>query len=546
MKLFQILRFDEPVLLKRLLIYGAGSAVTNVTTVVSLISGSRALIDNRDPTSDFAIFCVSVILAYHCSRKFIASFVHAAFDRMAELRVICLKRVAIGSYGELQRLIERNLTAVGINELDIIGALLPNIARAVEMSLMAIIAYAYFWYISPPGALIFLGAGLLISLWYLHQMETMRALIAKASDQERNYNDLYQQIVSGNDEIKLGKANRDAVLASGYDLVRKWDGIRRNHGIRFGELFSSINTFTIMFSAMVIFVFPRLDLIGGEDLPSTLPFLLLMIRPMAIFLNTIPDFAAAEVAAVIIVEAIERLPQPEFTPAETGYAAPNFLSITLRDVVYSYSAQNGHFQRQFCLGPLDLSIAPGTAIGIFGANGSGKSTLMRLIPMLLSPQSGSILLDGREIDQSRLEAFRDLFGAIYQDTVIPPRLPASPDFDHALFRDMLDFFEITHLVEVGQDSTLRYRLSKGQKKRLTLAIALGARRQILLLDEWTADQDARFRERFRNEIFAKFRELNKTIIFVSHDTHVEDLCDTSIYLEGGRISRVLHRTGAYA
>ncbi|MEI8393903.1 MAG: ATP-binding cassette domain-containing protein [Rhodospirillaceae bacterium] len=546
MKLIELLRFNEPALWRRLTIYGGMSAVANVTAVVSLISGSQALVDNRDPTMEFSFFCVSVILAFHCSRKFIATFVNAAFDRMAELRCETLKQMAIGSYAEIQGLIEQNLTSIGITELDIVGALLPNIARAVEMALMAVVAYAYFWYISPPAAAVFFGSGLLITLWYLHQMTVNRTLIGKATERERYYVDLYNRIIYGNDEIKLGKANRDSVLQSGYDLVHDWDVIRRDHGIRYGDLFSSINTFTIMFSALVIFVFPRLDLIGADDLPTTLPFLLLMIRPMAIFLNTIPEFAAAEVAAITILEARQRQPPPEFLPAETGYAAPRFNSITLRNIAYTYSARDDNGQQQFHVGPFDLTIRPGSTIGMFGANGSGKSTLMRLIPLLLRPDSGEILLDGREISRDRLESYRDLFVAIYQDPYIPHKLPGSPDFDLRLFREMLEFFEIAHLVQVRVDSALRYRLSKGQKKRLSLAIALAEQRQILLLDEWTADQDARFRERFRNEIFAKFRELNKTIMFVSHDARVEDLCDTSIYLENGRISRILHRTGVNA
>ncbi len=546
MKLFTLIGFDNPILVRRLLTYGMISAVTNVTTVLSLISGSRALIDDRDPTTDFGIFCVSVMLAYHCSRKFIAGFVNTAFDRMAELRYTCLNGMAIGAYGTVQKLIEGNLTRVGINELDIISALLPNISRSIEMSLMAIIAYAYFCYISPPAAAVFLGAALLISIWYLKQMGKTREMITKATTQEKAYSDLYQQIVTGNDEIKLGKDNRDFALKLGDGYIRCWDTIRRGHGIQFGELFSSINTFTIMFSAVVIFVFPRLGLIGADDLPSTLPFLLLMIRPMAIFLNSIPDFATAEVAAITILEALERMPEPEFAPSETGYAPPNFSSITLRNAVYTYAVQGGASQGAFSVGPVDLTIRPGASIGIFGPNGSGKSTLLRLIPLLLAPQSGNVLLDGREISPDRLESYRDIFAAIYQDPFIPAHLPGGPGFDLALFREMLEFLEINHLVDVGPDLALRYRLSKGQKKRLILAIALGAQRQVLLLDEWTADQDARFRERFRNEIFSKFRELKKTIIFVSHDSHANDMCDTSIFFENGRVTQVFHRTGAYA
>ena len=414
------------------------------------------------------------------------------------------------------------------------------------MSLMAVIAYAYFWYISPEAAMVFLGAALLISIWYLQQMGLTRAMIAEATEREQAYNVLYQQIIAGNDEIKLGKANRDSVLSSGHANIRSWDELRRNHGIKFGELFSTINLFTILFSAVVIFVFPRLGLIGADDLPSTLPFLLLMIRPMAIFLNTIPDFAAAEDAAITIQSAIDRIPELEFSPSDSGVAPPSFSSIILQNVIYTYGTQSRDAQIAFRVGPVDLIIRPGASIGIFGPNGSGKSTLMRLIPLLLKPQAGSILLDGHEVGAERLESYRDLFAAIYQDPYIPSHLPTGKEFDLSLFREMLSFFEIDHLVDIGPGLSLRYRLSKGQKKRLIMAIALGAQRQILLLDEWTADQDARFRERFRNEIFLKFRELKKTIIFVSHDTQASDMCDTTIYFEHGRITQVSHRTGAYA
>ena len=105
MKLIAILGLDNPALMRQLMTYGLISAITNVTTVISLISGSRALIDDRDPTSDFVVFCLSVLIAYHCSRKFIAIFINTAFDRMAEHRHTCLNGVAIGSYETVQRLI---------------------------------------------------------------------------------------------------------------------------------------------------------------------------------------------------------------------------------------------------------------------------------------------------------------------------------------------------------------------------------------------------------------------------------------------------------
>lgn len=79
-------------------------------------------------------------------------------------------------------------------------------------------------------------------------------------------------------------------------------------------------------------------------------------------------------------------------------------------------------------------------------------------------------------------------------------------------------------------------LSKGQRRRVALAVAVAEGRPVVILDEWTSDQDAEFRTRFTNEIIGKLRALGRTVIFVSHDGDVSSVCDVTIRMTNGRMT----------
>ncbi len=305
--------------------------------------------------------------------------------------------------------------------------------------------------------------------------------------------------------------------------VARWEDLKRRHGRNLGELVSWIATIVIGFSAVFVFIFPRMGAISVAELPLVTSVILFLARPLSKFLNAVPDYIAAEDAAAQLTALLATMPAAEYQPSKLARAPRRFASIELRGVRFAYRA--GMRPEPFVIGPIDMTIPAGSVVGIVGANGSGKSTLLRVIPLLFRPDEGQVLLDGQAVESDRLEAYRDLFCAVFQDHHLFTRLPRGPTFDAELFREMLAYLKIDQLVPETGDGLLNRDLSKGQRRRVALAVAVAEGRPIIILDEWTSDQDAEFRTRFTNEIIGKLRSLGRTVIFVSHDGNAPSVCD---------------------
>jgi putative ATP-binding cassette transporter len=85
---------------------------------------------------------------------------------------------------------------------------------------------------------------------------------------------------------------------------------------------------------------------------------------------------------------------------------------------------------------------------------------------------------------------------------------------------------------------LNLKLSKGQKKRVALLLALAEERDIILLDEWAADQDPHFRREFYQVLLPLMQEMGKTIFAISHDDHYFIHADRLLEMRDGKLSEL--------
>ena len=198
--------------------------------------------------------------------------------------------------------------------------------------------------------------------------------------------------------------------------------------------------------------------------------------------------------------------------------ATSGLAVSLRGVTKAYD--NG----VMALGPLDLDVSKGEFVALLGPSGCGKSTALRLIAGLAAPTSGMVEVSHHE-GETQLGPRPGLrIGFVFQEPTLMPwtsvrenvRLPlklahapaAESDvrIDEALARVGLTEFA---------DSYPR-QLSGGMKMRVSLARALVTDPDILLMDEPFAALDEITRFRLNNDLLALWRNLSKTVIFVTH------------------------------
>lgn len=210
-----------------------------------------------------------------------------------------------------------------------------------------------------------------------------------------------------------------------------------------------------------------------------------------------------------------------------------FKRITFKDVVYHYRDQDG--QVVFTIGPVNLECESGRIYLIQGGNGSGKSSMMKLLTGLYTPESGQILLDGQRAFES---TYRSLFSTVFTDFHLFEKLYGANTDDLAKADFLLDKLQMRHKVHVSNGAFSTQDLSTGQRKRLALVAACLEDRPILVLDEWTADQDPEFRLIFFTEILPWLRDQGHTIFAVTHDDQYFKWADVNIRVESGNIRDV--------
>ncbi|MCB9528823.1 MAG: ATP-binding cassette domain-containing protein [Myxococcales bacterium] len=221
-------------------------------------------------------------------------------------------------------------------------------------------------------------------------------------------------------------------------------------------------------------------------------------------------------------------------PTPSRPASPaTFGELALDGVTFSWPSTPS--RRGFLVGPIDFTLAPGEVVFITGQNGSGKSTFVKLLCGLYARDGGVMRVDGVEQPQDPGPAWRERFAAVFAEFVLFERLHGFDDVDPARVSALLAEMELDGKVRFADGRFDTLALSTGQRKRLALVVALLHDRPVYVFDEWAADQDPHFRERFYRQIVPALRARGKAVVAVTHDDDAFDACDRRIHFIDGEV-----------
>jgi ABC-2 type transport system ATP-binding protein len=202
----------------------------------------------------------------------------------------------------------------------------------------------------------------------------------------------------------------------------------------------------------------------------------------------------------------------------------------------TYGRRFGHRTR--ALRDVDLAIPAGSITALVGPNGAGKSTLIRGFVGFERPTSGRMTVMGVDPWRDRGRAIKHVGyvpqnESLYRSLTVAQHLDMAaslrPRFDLAIARRRLDELEIPEDRRAGE-------LSGGQQAQVGLALALGTRAEVLLLDEPLAALDPLARREFLGVLVDAVRADGSTALLSSHViTDIEAVCDRLVVLGGGRI-----------
>jgi putative ABC transport system ATP-binding protein len=201
--------------------------------------------------------------------------------------------------------------------------------------------------------------------------------------------------------------------------------------------------------------------------------------------------------------------------------------------------------RVHILKDIDLNIGSGEAIGLIGPSGSGKSTLLMVMAGLERPDTGSVVVAGKDLgrlDEDDLARFRGRnVGIVFQSFHLIPTMTALENVAVPLeMAGVADANEraARELAKVGLSERIAHypaELSGGEQQRVALARALAPNPAILVADEPTGNLDETTGSQIIDLLFAGHRERGTTLILVTHDTALAGRCERVVRLRSGRI-----------
>lgn len=198
------------------------------------------------------------------------------------------------------------------------------------------------------------------------------------------------------------------------------------------------------------------------------------------------------------------------------------------------------------LNNVSLSIEEGDFIAIMGPSGSGKSTLLNMVGSLDVPTKGCLYIDGTNIgslsDDQLTELRRDTIGFIFQQFNLIPLLTVRENVEYPYilkYRKKDTEGRCDELIRyMGLSESLSHHkpneLSGGQQQRVAIARALVNDPKILLCDEPTGNLDSKTGTQVM-ELLKSLNEQGKTIIMVTHDTHIAEYAKRIITIADGEI-----------
>ncbi|MFE8703287.1 ABC transporter ATP-binding protein [Cytobacillus sp. FJAT-54145] len=202
--------------------------------------------------------------------------------------------------------------------------------------------------------------------------------------------------------------------------------------------------------------------------------------------------------------------------------------ITIENVSKKYGSE-------YTIKDISIRLEKGKIYGLLGPNGSGKSTTLKLIAGLVHPTTGKVFVDGRQVsrriasDVAYLTELDMFYASFTVQNTIDFSASQFSDFDVNKAEELLKFMELSPNKKVRT-------LSKGNRGRLKLVIALARKTPVLLLDEPFSGLDPMVRESIVRGLLNYIDFENQTVVIATHEIdEIESLLDEVMIIQNGRI-----------
>jgi len=481
---------------------------------------------------------IVAFLVFYQGNKMALLRANTVIERLLKhLRLSVIDKLRRSELLTVERLGRGNLYTLVSQESNHLSVTFPLIVEGIQQGFLLCILLVYLAYLSPAALLTLLTGVFFGYIAYRLIDREFRETMLMIQDRQGEMLDAIGDIIHGAKELRLNQKKSDDVFA----LYRKMSRSAENLLIIWGEnwaslvLLSSIVTYAML--GVVGFAFP--GLLPGFDsvIFQVIPVMLFCLGAASKLIVRTPMFVRADVGLRSILDIDRQLSAAGgISPQEARQGAAyfeDFQALAFSGLSFSYRDTDD--AAVFTAGPLDLTVRRGETVFLVGGNGSGKSTVLRLITGLFPAESGRILVDDTPVVGRAMAGYRELFTAIFVDFHLFEQLYGLEHVDPNRVNRMIEEMGLGGKVQYDDGRFTQLVLSTGQRKRLALVVALLEDRPVYVFDEWSAEQDAQFREYFYRRVLPDLKARGKTVIAVTHDERYWHVADRVVKMDLGRV-----------
>ncbi len=537
MRVIQLLLRESPEAWKRVLIV-AGIAGVGNAAILGLInrSASRATSDSNLLNLGLLGLFAMCMLAFFMGKRYAFIQVSVIVENTVSDRLIRvsnkirhseLELVENLGHGELFTRLCQDTAQISQSGLILVDA--------AQESLVLLFCLCYLAVLSFPAFAVTLGViAIGVSVYFRHA-ERLQELLHRLKEKESRVVDALGHMIDGFKEIRLNRKKSNAVFSEFTELSEAVRSLKVDTQAIFlvDIMLSDVVFYSLL--AIVVFLLPRFNHTTGSAVLMTTAAILFIMGPLQLVVQAAPVFQRAEAAVAdlaVLEEKLDRAGASGEGPADGRWRG--FETISIDSVVFAYAERNG-VNGAFSVGPLSTQIRRGETIFIVGGNGSGKTTALKLLTGLYFPHSGAILVDRELLTRGNVQNYRELFSTVFAQFHLFDRLYGVEDVDPRSVEAILDEMELAGKTRFEGGRFTDLNLSTGQRKRLALAVTLLENKEILVFDEWAADQDQHFRRYFYEVVLKRLKREGRTVIAVTHDERFWKHADRVIKMDYGAI-----------
>ncbi len=522
MSFFQLVRTERRGSLRKLLVMSTLGGISSAAILAAINAGAQAADEGKKASIwALALFVVALYL-FIKTQVYVTTTITGEIEAVIHrLRVRLMNQIRHSELLAVDRIGRSRIISAITGDTAILTQASNTLCYSVQAPILVVFVAIYVAYLSfsafAVSAVIVTIAGTIFH-FRSRRLTEQRATAIK---HERQLFDRLADFLDGFREVRLHAGRSDDLFDDAVEVSRAAANIKISTQAETFKLIASAQSYMYLCLAAVVFIVPTFsETLSSGAITKTNTALLFVIGACFGLVQSIPVLLNANSAADRLAKLEADFRVTISTEAVPAKVPKRFDKIEMRNVVFRYSDDSS--DTTFKIGPLDFTLRSGELVFVTGGNGSGKSTFLLLLAGLYPPDSGEITLDDVRVDDSTRDEYRALISGIFFDYHLFRRLYGIHDPDPTEVDRLLHQFRLENKTGLSDGEFRTLDLSGGQRRRLALVVSLLEKRPIMLLDEWTAEQDPEFRRKFYEELLPAIMQAGATVVVITHDDRYLD------------------------